>query len=64
MLESLFNKAAGPLIKQLKETPIQMFSCEICKIFKNTFLYITPPVATSVPYPIFTLKIKNQKFDI
>ena len=25
-----------------------MFSCEICEIFKNTFLYRTPPVAASV----------------
>ena len=27
------------------ETPTQMFSCEICKIFNNTFFYRTPPVA-------------------
>ena len=30
MLESLFNK-------EIKETPRQMFSCEICEIFKNIF---------------------------
>ena len=30
-----------------KETPIQMFSCEICEIFKNTFFYRTLQVATS-----------------
>ena len=24
-----------------------MFSCEICKTFKNTFFYRTPPVAAS-----------------
>ena len=38
MLESLFNKAD-------KETPTQVFSCEYCEIFINSFLYRTPPVA-------------------
>ena len=33
MLESLFNKVAG---LQAEETPAQVFSCEICKFFKNT----------------------------
>ena len=32
VLETLFNKVAG-----LKETSTQVFSCENCKIFKNTF---------------------------
>ena len=31
-----------------KETPAQVFSCEYCKIFKNSFFYRTPPVAASV----------------
>ena len=31
----------------LKETPTQVFSCEICEIFQNTFFYKTPPVAAS-----------------
>ena len=26
----------------LKKTPTQMFSCELCVIFKNTFFYSTP----------------------
>ena len=38
MLEALFNKAVGfqtcNFIK--KETPIQVFSCEYCKIFKKS----------------------------
>ena len=46
MLESLFNKDAGlqacNFIK--KETPTQMFSCESCEIFKNTFLKNTANV--------------------
>ena len=32
----------------IKNTPTQVFSCEICKIFKNTSFYRTPPVAASV----------------
>ena len=30
-----------------KETLKQVFSCEFCKISKNTFSYKTPPVAAS-----------------
>ena len=30
-----------------KETPAQVFSCELCEIVKNTFLYRTPSIATS-----------------
>ena len=30
-----------------KETPTQVFSCEYCKDFKNTFFYRTYPVAAS-----------------
>ena len=29
-----------------KETPAQVFSCEFCRIFKNTSFLRTPPVAT------------------
>ena len=32
----------------IKNTPTQVFSCEICKTFKNTFFDRTPPVAASV----------------
>ena len=31
-----------------KETLAQLFSCEFWDIFKNTILYRTPPVATSL----------------
>ena len=31
-----------------KETLVQVFSCEFCKISKNVFSYRTPPVADSV----------------
>ena len=31
-----------------KETLAQVFSCDICKIFKNNVLYRIPPVAASV----------------
>ena len=26
-----------------KETPVQAFSCEFCKIFRSSFFYRTPP---------------------
>ena len=31
-----------------KKALAQVFSCEFCEIFKNTFSYRTPPVAASV----------------
>ena len=49
LCQTLFlNKVAGlrpNFIK--KETLAQVFSCEFCKISKNTFFYRTLPVATS-----------------
>ena len=30
-----------------KETLAHVFSCEFCEIFKNAFLYRTPPMAAS-----------------
>ena len=36
---SFFNK--------VEETLAQVFSCEFCESFKNTFFYRTPPVAAS-----------------
>ena len=30
----------------LEQTSTQVFSCKICEIFRNTFFYRTPPVAT------------------
>ena len=44
MRESLFNKVAI----YLKETPTQVFPCEICEIFKNNFFHRTSPVAAFV----------------
>ena len=32
----------------IKNTPTQMLSCAICKIFKNTFFYRTPQVSATV----------------
>ena len=34
MLESLVNKVDS---KDTKEAPAEVFSCEYCKVFKNTF---------------------------
>ena len=42
VLESLFNKIL------LKGTPTQVFSCEYCKIFKNTYFEEHLPMAASV----------------
>ena len=36
MLESLFNKVAGTLLKR-EETPTEMFSYKIYEVFKNYF---------------------------
>ena len=44
VLKSLFPE--GLQLYQ-KEIPTQVFSCEICEIFKNTFIHIAPPVAAS-----------------
>ena len=43
MPESLFFWRLTPK----KEAMTQVFSCEFCKVFKNTFLYKTPPVTAS-----------------
>ena len=45
-----FNKVAGlrPTTLFEKESLAQLFSCEFCEIFKNTFFYGTPRVATSI----------------
>ena len=53
-----FNKVAGLRpTTLLKRNLAQVFSCEFCKIFKNTFSYRTPPVAASVVKPV-TMEIK------
>ena len=44
VLESLFNKATG----LRSETPTQLFSCEVCVIFKNAFFYGKPLMAASL----------------
>ena len=46
VLKNLANFTAGLQLYK-KETPTQMFPCEICEIFKKTFFYRTPPVISS-----------------
>ena len=41
-----------------KETLAQVFSCEFCKISKNTFSHRTPPVAASISTRVDQKKIK------
>ena len=50
LYQSLFvNKVAGLTCNFIKkESLAQVFSCEFCKIFKNTFFYRTPQVAASI----------------
>ena len=48
VLESLFNKVAGlSFVTLSKKPPTQVFSCEICETFKNTYFHRTLPVAAS-----------------
>ena len=54
MLESLSNKVAG-----LKAAPTQVFSCEICKIFKNAYFEAHLPTTAS---GIINTSLKNVKF--
>ena len=43
-----FNKNADVVCNYIKkETLAQVFFCEFCEIFKNTFFYRTPSVTTS-----------------
>ena len=51
LFQSLFfNNVAGrrPATLLKKESQAQLFSCEFCGIFKNTFFYRMPLVAASV----------------
>ena len=43
---SLFFKSlqAEGMQLYLKKSPAQVFFCEVCEMFKNTFFYRTPPV--------------------
>ena len=41
----------------IKMTPTQVFSCEVCKIFKNTFSYKTSPMtAPATPLAAFVFE--------
>ena len=45
ILEILQNSQENT--KRETKTPVQVFSCEFCKIYKNSFSYRIPPLATS-----------------
>ena len=58
----VFNKVVGLVCNFInKETLTQVFSCEFCEIFKNTFFYRTLSVAASVENQLFTKK-RNRRF--
>ena len=46
-IEAVIRKCRLGLQLYYKETPTQVFSCEICETFKNTFLYRAPLVTAS-----------------
>ena len=58
-----FNKTVDlrPATLLKKETLAQVFSCQFCKNFKNTFFYRTPPVAASEVY--FSSHQRNIVFE-
>ena len=66
MCWSLFLKSlqTEDLQLYLKKSPAQVFSCEVCEIFKNTFFYGTTPVAAfALPVAasvFFFLKVTKQ----
>ena len=43
-----------------KDTLVQVFSCEFCKISNNTFFYRTPLVAASMSF--FEKKVNENEF--
>ena len=45
----LNNLQAEGLQLYLKKSPTQVFFCEVCEIFENTFFYRTPPVTAAAP---------------
>ena len=47
MPEFLLNKITGSCTLIKKKTLAQVFCCEFCKFFKNTYFYRTPPMANS-----------------
>ena len=55
-----FNKVAGltPATLLKKKTLAQVFSCEFCELFKNTFFYRTPPVTGSLS---INMEIKSRR---
>ena len=57
-LEVFCKKVAGGACNFIKkETLTQVFSCEFCKISKNTFFYRTPPVAASAVFGQYVRKL-------
>ena len=42
-------------------TPVQVFSCETCEIFKNSFFYRTPLVAASHCFSLYEIPCHNTK---
>ena len=56
---SIDNAAGLQPCNFIKETQTQVFSCEYCEIFKNSFFYRAPPVTASVLWIITTLNFNR-----
>ena len=62
MLESLINNAAGlQPCNFIKETPAQLFFCEYCEIFKNSFFYRAPYVLWAITTLNFNRVLGNLR---
>ena len=59
-----FNKLAGlrPVTLFKKKSLARAFSCEFCKISKNTFFYRTLPVAASVTSSTYVLYLFFEEY--
>ena len=64
-LESLINKVVGVQAckRHKKETSEQLFSCEICEIFKNNIFYRAPSMASPGCW-VTDLKAKNLSINV
>ena len=72
VLKSLAKFTGKPVCQSLffdkvateNKTPAQAFSCEYCKIVKNSFFYRIPPVVASCKIRTKSLKLEKFKFHL
>ena len=66
MLESLLNKVAGRQDLLKRDSATQVFSCEICEIFKNTLMVASDRLRNVFAQQIFTIQhsVANKRFSV